>query len=69
MLPSFFGARPLEELREEARQGRRVPLGRRRLAQGETDLALRHRHARQGIHEEEDVARRRPGNTPRWPSP
>ncbi len=56
--PDGSGAGALEEAGEESEDRRRVAAGRGRLADGEADLALRHRDARDGIHHEDSVAAR-----------
>ena len=48
-------AAALDELRQLGEAARRIALGRRRLADRERDLALRHRVARQRIHQQQHV--------------
>ena len=46
---------PFEQAREQREHARRVAPRRRRLAGGETDLALGHGEAGEGVHQQQDV--------------
>ena len=55
MLPTLGVAGALEQPGEQREDARRVAAGRRRLAGGEPDLALRHRDAGEAVHHQYDV--------------
>ena len=54
-----------EQRRQQREHRRRIALGRRRLAGGQTDFALRHREARHRIHHQQDVLAPGRGSTRR----
>ena len=55
MLPRGGGAGALEQPGQQAEHARRVAAGRRRLAGGQADLALGHRHPGEAVHHQHDV--------------
>ena len=55
MLPAGAGAGPLEQLRQQGEDDGRVAAGGRRLAGGQADLALGHRHAGEAVHHQHHV--------------
>ena len=55
MLPCRVGAGALEQARQRGEHRRRIALRGRRLADGEADLAPRHRDARDRVHHQQHV--------------
>ena len=67
MAPALAGAGAFQQPRQQAEDGRRVPAGGGRFADGEPDLTLRHGEAGDGVEEQEDVLARPRGRPRRSP--